>query len=263
MAEENKTVNLYKIIDEFIRGDIKEKKFKNFNSYSVKESLEMTDKTKRYIYNEISFQHELGEYLRKRLGKNFRVQFERNIKDFNPKSIKNLRKREIDIVIVDENEQENEKYYIIELKYHKLGRKRYPNTMFDCVKDIDFVYNVINMDESKFIKGYCVTIVEDTTFYSPELKTKGDKLYNNYWCFREMERIEKGKFEVVKSESNKITKPIQIKDYVDRYHYLPIREKSENQKKCTEWKKLYDERISNVENIDTRNARYYIIEIAK
>ena len=218
MAEENETVNLYKIIDEFIRGDIKEKEFKDFNSYSVKESLEMTDRTKRYIYNEISFQHELGEYLRKRLGKNFRVQFERNIKDFNPKSIKNLRKREIDIVIVDENEQENEKYYIIELKYHKLGRKRYPNTMFDCVKDIDFVYNVINMDESKFIKGYCVTIVEDTTFYSPELKTKGDKLYNNYWCFREMERIEKGKFEVVKSESNKITKPIQVTDYVDRYH---------------------------------------------
>ena len=113
MTKENKTIDLYKIIDEFIKGDIKEKEFKEFNNYSVKESLEMDDRNKRYIYNEISFQHELGGYLRKRLGKNFRVQFEKNIKDFNPKYIKNLRKREIDIVIVDERQQENEKYYII------------------------------------------------------------------------------------------------------------------------------------------------------
>lgn len=259
---ENEISNLYNIIDEFIKGTIKEN-FTEFNDYSVKKSLEISDKTKRYIYNEISFQHELGEYLRKRLGKNFRVQFERNIIDFKPTKIENLRKREIDIVIIDETEKENSKYYIIELKYHKLGRKRYPNTMFDCVKDIDFVHNAVNMKESKFIKGYCITVVEDTTFYDPEPKAKKDKLYNNYWCFRKMDKLKKGKFEVIKSESNSRTKPILINDYVDKYNYLPIREKFESGENGTKWNKLYDEKCSNVESIDIKNARYYIIEIKK
>jgi len=262
-------IKLKEHIEHFIKGDIQNSEFKEFNEYSVRKSLMTVDENKQYIYNEMSFQHELGEYLRRFLNGNhgnnrqenprFMVQYERNISSFgNIKFKSKIRKHEIDIVIIDNIKKEN---YLIELKYHKSERKRYPNTMFDCVTDIDFVHNVVNAENSNFVKGYCVTIVEDSAFYNPKYKKCGDNLHTNYWCFREVEdKI--NNFYVKKSESNKETAPINIQEYVETYHYLPVREKFEEGQKGTVWEKIINEdNIKNVENKNAQNARYYIIEI--
>ena len=247
-----------KCIEEFILGKA-EKEFEKYNDYSVKNSLLMEDEDMQYVYNEMSFQHELGEYLRARLEKlegNYRVQFERNKVDFGIEN--NIGKSEIDIVIID---IDNNKYYAIELKYHKSERQRYPDTMFDCVKDIDFIYKLVNNKESKFEKGYCVTIAEDERFY----KAKGqnncsEKLYNNYWCFKDIGDI-KDNYTVKKSGKNE-DQIINIKEYVNQYKYLPIRE---NEKKETSsWKRICDiNKANETESKNCKKARYYIIEINK
>ena len=115
-------INLKQYIEDFIKGDIKESGFEKFNEYSVKKSLNTGNNDEKYIYNEISLQHELGEYLRRRLNKSdyerFIVQYERNITSFDEfkGNTADLRKREIDIVIIDKEKNEN---FVIELKYHK------------------------------------------------------------------------------------------------------------------------------------------------
>ncbi|MCT8674272.1 hypothetical protein KZ349_09990, partial [Glaesserella parasuis] len=54
------------------------------------------------IYNEFSFQHELGIFLREKLNENdkdYKIQFERNVKDFGYIPKDKNEKKEIDIVI--------------------------------------------------------------------------------------------------------------------------------------------------------------------
>lgn len=108
----------------------------NFWDYQKKNNIE--------LYNEISFQHELGIYLRNNLP-NYKIQFERNISYFF-NNVKDTKKKEIDIVIFKDDFSEK---YAIELKYPKNGQ--YPEQMFSFIKDIKFMEQAKCLDDLKEI----------------------------------------------------------------------------------------------------------------
>ena len=106
------------------------------------------------IYNEFSFQHELGIFLRREL-EGYRIQFERNVSYF---SIDNKTiKKEIDVSIFNEDKSER---YAIELKHPLNGQ--YPEQMYSFVKDIKFMEE---LKESGFTKTAVVVLVSDRPFY--------------------------------------------------------------------------------------------------
>lgn len=114
------------------------------------------------LYNEISLQLELGLYLRN-LHHKYKVEFERNIRDFDTSGFSYV-KKEIDLVIFDGDEK-----YAIELKFPRNGQ--YPEEMFEFIKDIQFMEEV--KAHAGFKEAYCVTLVDDTNFWSTgRAKTK-------------------------------------------------------------------------------------------
>lgn len=131
-----------------------EKLIEEFFEYLCKNELE--------IYNEFSFQHELGIFLREKLrnecedGKDYKIEFERNAKKYfninysfiNGKGIK----KEIDIAIYKNDHLQQ---YAIELKFPLNGQ--YPEQMFSCIKDVRFMQELVN--QKKFQKTYCITLV--------------------------------------------------------------------------------------------------------
>ena len=125
--------------------DLKELVVKFF-SYAEIERIE--------IYNEFSFQHELGIFLRRELD-GYTIQFERNVSYFSigSKTIK----KEIDICIFNNDKTEK---YAIELKHPLNGQ--YPEQMYSFVKDIKFMEE---LKESGFTKNAVVTLVSDRPFY--------------------------------------------------------------------------------------------------
>lgn len=115
------------------------------------------------IYNEFSLQHELGIYLRNALGKDYKVQFERNVNDskiFGP-SFSSV-KKEMDIYIfnIEKEKEEVKERYAIELKFPRNGQ--YPEQMYSFVKDIKFMEDV----KLKATGTYAITLVENKNFYS-------------------------------------------------------------------------------------------------
>lgn len=122
------------------------------------------------LYNEFSLQHELGIYLRSRLGTTYKVQFERNVNFF---GIPTTSKHEIDIVIFNEKER-----YAIELKYPKNGQ--YPEQMFKFIQDIKFMEEV---KKGGFQETYALSLVKDHNFYE-------GKSFGIYEYFRSNKIIE-------------------------------------------------------------------------
>ncbi|UOR12819.1 hypothetical protein [Halobacillus amylolyticus] len=120
------------------------------------------------IYNEFSLQHELGLFLRNVIPKPMKVEFERNIGFFNNEA--KCVKSEIDIVIYSSDKNEK---YAIELKLPKNGQ--YPESMFNFIKDIQFMEQVKQMG---FTNTYAVTYVQDKLYYS------GSKIDGIYAYFR-------------------------------------------------------------------------------
>lgn len=114
------------------------------------------------IYNEFSFQHELGIFLRNDLN-GYKIQFEQNVKRFGIHENITI-KKEIDITIL--NYEETEKY-AIELKYPRNGQ--YPEQMYAFTKDILFMEQ---LKENGFTHTCAITLVEDKLFYTGE-KTEG------------------------------------------------------------------------------------------
>lgn len=106
------------------------------------------------IYNEFSFQHELGLFLRREL-KGYTIQFERNVSYFSIST--QTIKKEIDISIFNEDKSER---YAIELKHPLNGQ--YPEQMYSFVKDIKFMEE---LKESGFTKTAVVVLVSDRPFY--------------------------------------------------------------------------------------------------
>lgn len=144
---------IIKIINNFIKGEIEEEEW---NNYSVYKSIKNKhDIKKRYVYNEFSLQHELGNYFR-HLG--YIVKFEYNVLNFN-QYIQTC-KKEMDILLIDEKKKAK---YAIELKYLTKDAA-VPKRMFCCVEDMRFMQDVVNgIDE--ITKTYCVVVTENHRFY--------------------------------------------------------------------------------------------------
>lgn len=114
------------------------------------------------IYNEFSFQHELGIYLREKFP-NDSIQFERNIEYFDLLKSQ-FSKREIDISIF--SDERSALSCAIELKFPRNGQ--YPEQMYSFCKDIAFLEQLV---KGGFEKAYFIAVVDDKSFYSGDKKT--------------------------------------------------------------------------------------------
>lgn len=119
------------------------------------------------MYNEFSFQHELGLFLRAQFP-GYKVEFERNVSFFfrSPRTVK----KESDIVLYDVSRGER---YAIELKMPMNGE--YPEEMYKFVEDIKFMEQLKALG---FTHTYAVTLVEDRLFF------EGGSLSGIYQYFR-------------------------------------------------------------------------------
>jgi hypothetical protein len=108
------------------------------------------------IYNEFSLQHEIGIYLRNKLG-DFKVQFERNVSYFGFDK-QHFEKREIDISVFSA-EKKNLKL-AIELKFPRNGQ--YPEQMFSFCKDIVFLEQ---LRAAGFHRCIFIAVADDRLFY--------------------------------------------------------------------------------------------------
>lgn len=122
------------------------------------------------IYNESSLQHELGFYLRSKLRNKYKVQFERNIKDFKIPH-KSSPKKAIDISIF--NDDREDYLATIELKF--LKKEGVPRRMHDICEDIEFMEHT---KEQKFETAYVLVIADFEGFY------EGKSEKSPYWYFR-------------------------------------------------------------------------------
>lgn len=119
------------------------------------------------IYNEFSLQHALGSFLKKRLGNEYRIEYERHAgKHFD---INTEYKHEIDVVVYN---AENRKC-AIELKYPRNGQ--YPEQMFSFVKDIAFLEELRRKGNNPFQSAYAIVLVDDEKFYHMPSKGSGKK----------------------------------------------------------------------------------------
>ncbi len=121
--------------------------------------MELVALDKVEIYNEFSFQHELGIFLRSHFP-NKKVQFERNVSHFDLDKA-HFVKREIDICVYSENEL----FSVIELKFPKNGQ--IPEQMYSFCKDIQFLEQ---LKISGFKNAYFLVYCEDKGFYQGESK---------------------------------------------------------------------------------------------
>jgi hypothetical protein len=108
------------------------------------------------IYNEFSFQHEYGAYLRARLGSTLRVQFERPVSFFGLAG-SGFVKKEIDISVFNPPMAEK---YAFELKYPRNGE--YPEQMFKACQDICFLEQ---LHHGGFTRCCFVMVADDPLFY--------------------------------------------------------------------------------------------------
>ena len=134
------------------------------------------------IYNEISFQHELGKYIEEKLeNKGYKVFYEKNMYDtIEERDEKDWVKKEADIVIINKNNNEK---YAIELKFSKGENARTPVVLYDYVKDIRFMELV--KSEKKFTNVYNFMIANSQKYYKYELNKDESKIkYNIYEMFR-------------------------------------------------------------------------------
>ena len=130
--------------------------------------------TAEKIYNECSFQYELGKFLQGKLeGK--KVQYERHVKEFHGFNPENFTpKKVVDISIFTGNSPSTYKSLdcVIELKFPKNGKV--PETFFDFCKDIVFLEQ---LQRAGFKEAYFVAIVEDDTYYQGGGNRRTDGIY--------------------------------------------------------------------------------------
>lgn len=268
-TKNDKIINIIeKSINEIIRGE---------KVISINESLKEKDINKKYIYNETSFQYELGILLRERFNElnkkdnrnKYMVQFERNINTFtdininevvknhietdkeNKNEFNNLnekdkkrrlfRKSEIDIVIV--NSYFPKERYAIELKYHYKSMGELPNYMYNCIKDISFAKALYR--ELKFCYTVCVTVVEDENFFGKRNKNTRSNNYLYFKYYKDEEEKEKLKNEIENKGTPDILhskkEKIRVKEFVDA-GILPVR-----------WESISDE----------QKGKYYMVSFGK
>lgn len=197
-----------------------------------------------YIYNEFSLQHELGIYLRKELGKGYKVQFERNIKNLQiainiTAKYECESKSEIDIIVLSPKQ---ERLAAIELKFPRNGQ--HPEQMYSFCKDIRFMEGVSKKfgPTNGFKKTFCLTLVDDDLFYSAE----GDPTKEIYSYFR----TDKKKKNDIPYIAEKVFKPTGNKKEVPK-QYLTIKGSHK-----IEWKSL---KVKNSE----KTYKYYFLDVTR
>lgn len=127
---------------------------KNFNDFT-NSFFYYKKKNEIDIYNEFSFQHELGIFIKNNFPE-YKVEFERNVSFF--EITEDTIKKEIDISVFSPDKKEK---YAIELKFPRNGQV--PEQMYSFVKDIRF------MEELKhfgFTNTYTIVLVDNPQFYS-------------------------------------------------------------------------------------------------
>lgn len=127
---------------------------KNFNDFT-NSFFNYKKKNEIDIYNEFSFQHELGIFIKNNFPE-YKVEFERNVSFF--EITEDTIKKEIDISVFSLDKKEK---YAIELKFPRNGQV--PEQMYSFVKDIRF------MEELKhfgFTNTYTIVLVDNPQFYS-------------------------------------------------------------------------------------------------
>lgn len=122
----------------------------------VIEFLALVGQARLEVYNEFSFQHELGFYLRECCSDGARVNFERPISYFGFSSA-NFAKREIDICLVSPDRKPR---IAIELKFPRQGP--HPEQMFAACQDIAFLEQLV---AAGFEAGLFLMLVDDELFY--------------------------------------------------------------------------------------------------
>jgi hypothetical protein len=100
-----------------------------FFAYATKNNIE--------IYNEIALQFELACYFRKSLGKEYKVQLERNI-TFLGMARGDFVKKEIDIVIFSDVRVLKD-IFVVELKAILNQKRARPISVFNWIKDLKFL----------------------------------------------------------------------------------------------------------------------------
>lgn len=133
-----------------------------------KEDNDATFDNKYKVYNEISLQHELGKFLEK---KGYNVFFEKNMYNSKKEEKKDWVKKEVDIVAIDNN---TSKKYAIELKFAQSKNGQFPVGMYQFVKDICFMEQVL--EKKEYTATFNLIIVNDKKYFSTEYSNK-DKYY--------------------------------------------------------------------------------------
>lgn len=165
------------------------------------------------IYNEISLQHHLGIYLRKKL-RDCAVLFERNINSYCDG--KDFCKAEIDIVITN---QENE-HYAIELKV-PLNNETTEQTK-ELLTDIYFMEQV---KKAGFNNTFVLTTTNDSKFWEKPNTKKGRKpTIDLYKYFRDTVEEIPENFEFEKGEEDKTLNTIRIKNKY-KIEWIDLKEK--------------------------------------
>ncbi|WOQ88557.1 hypothetical protein R4536_15635 [Vibrio cholerae] len=127
----------------------------------LEEFMGLVAQEKVEIYNEFSFQHELGIFLRNHMP-NQKIQFERNVSFFSFKLMKeHFVKKEIDICVYSDKEL----FAAIELKFPRNGQ--IPEQMYSFCKDIQFLEQ---LKQSGFKNAYFLVYCEDKGFYQGDAK---------------------------------------------------------------------------------------------
>lgn len=181
------------------------------------------------VYNEFSFQHELGYFLRNQLKHypgDYKIQFERNFKDLFDLSddeidvrfgTKEVRKKEIDISVFHGPDN----LASIELKFPRNGQV--PESMYSFVKDVKFLEGLTSSKNSinTFSKGFFICLVDNSLFYQGGSKNDGI-----YEYFRGKEK----KIRICKETKKPTGKNKYIEEYTIRLNkeyvgeWLPIKD---------------------------------------
>ncbi len=224
----------YKTVKDAIDGFIRE--LKENNQYKLLPTNEKSSDNYEYnIYNEISLQHELGEFLRNRLEGNYNIFFEKNIYD---KEKEEWIKKEVDLILINEKKEK----YAIELKFSKGENARIPENMYDFIKDIKFMEQV--MSKKGFTDAYNLIIVDSPLYYEVlSNKRKNTIRYDIYKIFRNDKEGVNIKREIDKNiilrkeeiDENKYCRPTGKKEYKGKGFKL----KRDYTDKY--WKKIFEE----------------------
>lgn len=201
-TSKNETDKIETIIENFIQ---ELKKGENYKLISA--GHKSANDYECNIYNEISFQHELGKYIEDKLSEEgYKVFYEKNIYDTKEEKEEMERKqddvcvkKEVDIVIVRNDNEKMEKY-AIELKFSKGENARTPENLFDYIKDIKFMEFV--KKEKEYTNVYNLMIANSQKYYNHKLNKK---ILKNKYNIYEMFRKDTGEYYIPK-KPNKIEK---------------------------------------------------------